>query len=162
MLFRSINDNINDNKNKDKESKYCCICLNTNKDNFIKLKCCKQFIHKGCIIELVVNNDVFNCPICRSKIKLCDSITFGKIIDYINYKKILVSSEKMKTIITHLYNSYQFKLLFNMENTDIAEINHLKKTVTKLMIENSKLKCIILIILIPLIISIIIIVNSAK
>ena len=47
--------------------------------SIIKLKCCKQFIHKGCIIELVVNNDVFNCPICRSKIKLCDSITFGKI-----------------------------------------------------------------------------------
>ena len=69
---------------RDDESDYCCICINTENDIFVKLKCCNQSIHETSIIEFItsINNELYNCPICRKHLNT--QVSFGKLIDYIN------------------------------------------------------------------------------
>jgi len=126
----------------DEETDYCCICINTKRENFITLKCCNQSIHESCIIEFItsINNDLYNCPVCRNRLNI--QVSFGKLIDYINEKSELISINKIQSIISHLYKDIQIKDLFNIN--DSAEIEHLKKTVTELTIKNNRLIIIIL------------------
>lgn len=42
----------------------CCICLDID-CNFLT-DCCKNKIHKNCIINWIVYKGEFNCPLCRS------------------------------------------------------------------------------------------------
>ena len=49
----------------------CFICLET-KNTFIKVKCCKKFVHQSCQkkwIQYNKNKKILNCPCCRKKIK---------------------------------------------------------------------------------------------
>lgn len=134
----------------DEETDYCCICINTKREIFIKLKCCNQSIHESCIIEFItsINNDLYNCPVCRNKLNI--QVSFGKLIDYINEKSDLISIDKIQSIISHLYKDIQIKDLFNIN--DSAEIEHLKKTVTELTIKNNRFRLIIIILSLPVII----------
>jgi hypothetical protein len=135
----------------DDESEYCCICINTIENVFIKLKCCKQFIHEKCIIEFIINinNDRYKCPICRNEIQLCESITFGKIIDYINEKKINISKDKLQSVIKNLYKDIPIKDLFNIDGS--VDIQYLKDTIERLTVKNDKYRVIFAFISIPLI-----------
>lgn len=127
---------------------YCCICINTKDDLFIKLRCCNQSIHKNCIIEFIIsiNNNIYKCPTCRRNLNI--PISFGKIIDYINEKTELISKEKIQDIINNLYKDIHIKELFNMDKT--AEIEHLKSTIEKLTIQNDRFRVIFLFISVPL------------
>lgn len=142
----------------DDETEYCCICINTVENVFVKLKCCKQFIHENCIIEFIINinNDMYKCPICRNQIQLCEFITFGKIIDYINEKKINVSLDKIQSIIKTLYKDIPIIGLFNIDRSVDIEIQHLKDTIEKLTVKNNKFRLIFLFIPLIIIFSIII------
>jgi hypothetical protein len=43
----------------------CCICLE-NECTYLT-ECCKNKIHKQCIIQWLIYKGIFNCPLCRSK-----------------------------------------------------------------------------------------------
>ena len=45
--------------------RYCCICLNTNYDTFIKFDCCRQSIHQECFVKMILTNIDVKCPTCR-------------------------------------------------------------------------------------------------
>lgn len=66
----------------------CCICLEDPEysENFIKLNCCKQLIHKDCLLKWIIikeNNE--NCPLCRLQMKIDEMYT---IEDFLNNLKI--------------------------------------------------------------------------
>lgn len=42
----------------------CCICLESNCD-YIMI-CCKNKIHKECMINWFIYKGIFNCPLCRN------------------------------------------------------------------------------------------------
>jgi hypothetical protein len=134
----------------DDETEYCCICINTIEDNFIKLKCCNQSIHENCIIEFItsINNNLYNCPICRKGLNI--PVSLGKIIDYINGKPELISNNKIQDIIINLYKDIQLKDLFNI-NQD-TEIHHLKNTIENLTLKNDKYRVILLFLSFPLVV----------
>ena len=70
-LYDSIH--IIDNKlPNNKIDELCPICLEylydeSNKINYIHLKCCKQTIHINCLIKVYDFGNIL-CPICRTKI----------------------------------------------------------------------------------------------
>lgn len=134
----------------DNESDYCCICINTMEYSFIKLKCCNQMIHERCIIEFIVNinNDLYNCPICRKHLNT--SVSFGEVIDYMNENTELISKEKIQNIILNLYKDLPIKDLFNIDEN--GEMKHLKETVIKLTLQNDKFRMIILLLSLPLLV----------
>ena len=53
----------------------CCVCLNTICDLYVELHCCRQHIHKKCLIEWILNESNVRpkCPICRCVIYSLDS-----------------------------------------------------------------------------------------
>lgn len=54
----------------------CCICLESSCD--FLTDCCKNKIHKSCIVNWIVYKGVFSCPLCRSetmRIPLNDLLT---------------------------------------------------------------------------------------
>jgi hypothetical protein len=132
---------------RDDESDYCCICINTENDIFVKLKCCNQSIHETCIIEFItsINNELYNCPICRKHLNT--QVSFGKLIDYINENFELISKDKIQNIILNLYKDLPIKDLFNIDES--AEMKHLKETVIKLSLKNDQFRMIIIILCLP-------------
>lgn len=42
----------------------CCVCLETNCDDLTD--CCKNKIHRNCLINWLIYKGTFNCPLCRS------------------------------------------------------------------------------------------------
>lgn len=138
------------------DTEYCCICINTIEDEFIKLKCCNQSIHENCIIEYIINinNDIYKCPICRNQMQLYEPITFGKIIDYINDKQELISNDKVKSIIKNLYKDIPITVLFNTNENENEEIRQLNYTIQQLTIKNDKMRVMFLFISLPLVVMI--------
>jgi hypothetical protein len=60
----------------------CCICLDL-ECNFLT-DCCKNKIHKNCIINWIVYKGEFNCPLCRSdtiRVPINDLLTTS-ILEY--------------------------------------------------------------------------------
>ena len=155
-INRDINQDINQDINKtiltisDDDTDYCCICINTIQDDFIKLRCCKQYIHEKCITEFItsINNNVYNCPICRKELNT--PVSFGKIIDCMIEKPQLISTNKIQDIIKKLYKDIPIKHLFNIDGNE--EIQHLKNTIEILTLKNDKYRMIFLFISLPLII----------
>ena len=154
----SINEEFelnNINTNSDDETDYCCICINTFEDEFIKLQCCNQFIHKNCIMEFItsINNNIYKCPICRTQIDI--SVSFGKIIDYLNENPELISKDKIQCIIKTFYKDIPIKDLFNRNESESEieseEIKHLKDTIRILTIKKDKFLIINIFLSIPLI-----------
>lgn len=171
--LQDINKNTDINKDKDKDKytentiliingdnnvEYCCICINTNNDNFIKLRCCNQSIHENCVIEFItnINNNIYKCPTCRKNLDV--PISFGKIIDYISEKRESISKEKIQNVIINLYKDIYIKELFDIDR--IAEIEHLKNTIEKLTIENDRFRVVFLFISLPLVVMITVFVFS--
>jgi|UniRef100_A0A6C0AN92 hypothetical protein len=143
--------NINTNLTiSEDDTDYCCICINTIQDDFIKLRCCKQYIHEKCITEFItsINNNVYNCPICRKQLNT--PVSFGRIIDYMTEKPELISTNKIQDIIKKLYKDIPIKHLFNIDGNE--EIQHLKNTIEILTLKIDKYRMIFLFISLPLII----------
>lgn len=96
---------------------YCCVCLDTFAyKSFISLKCCNNYLHTDCLLQLFINSKT-DCPLCREKIPvsfffrifpcqfcynfvknytifflkimLCNFIISFLIINLLEYKKIL-------------------------------------------------------------------------
>ena len=115
----------------------CCICLDTLQNNldFIKMNCCKQKVHKSCLLEWINYpiacryynySNKFSCIICKTKIKnLKDIISIGDFINYIEDKKDDNNNKnryKMvlyyKNIISELYKDSIITLVLNSYNED--------------------------------------------
>lgn len=63
----------------------CCICLDEDTVDLIKLECCQQLLHKSCFVSWIISKGIdFYCPICRNKIhNLTKLITLNDIFDNI-------------------------------------------------------------------------------
>jgi hypothetical protein len=52
---------------------FCCICLTSSihSSESVQLTCCKQLIHKHCLVELLLYNQENDslCPYCRNEIR---------------------------------------------------------------------------------------------
>ena len=45
----------------------CNICLdNTNNNDIVQVRCCKNYLHFDCLLNFIKSNKLFNCPICRN------------------------------------------------------------------------------------------------
>jgi hypothetical protein len=115
----------------------CCICLDTLQNNldFIKMNCCRQKVHKICLLEWINYpiacrhynySNKFSCIICKTKIKnLKDIISIGDFINYIEDKKDDNNNKnrsKMvlyyKNIISELYKDSIITIVLNSYNED--------------------------------------------
>lgn len=68
--------------------RYCCICLNTNYDTFIKFDCCRQSIHQECFVKMILTNIDVKCPTCRCVYnKINDKI---HLIDFLNTLDVIL------------------------------------------------------------------------
>lgn len=98
---------------------YCCICMNTfNEDGvFIKFDCCRQLIHKGCFIEMILIGDNIKCPICRYNYNFkeirdkVEFIDFLKILDTLIKSNIKLEIGKVNQILHEFYKDPLFDYL---------------------------------------------------
>lgn len=97
------------------DSSNCCICLDTIDINE-KTFCCKNYIHKICLLTWIIYNCKIECCLCRSdKIK----ISFDDIIKYDinNIKEYNIDSNifinNMNEIINKLNNNSSFIIQIN-------------------------------------------------
>jgi hypothetical protein len=111
----------------------CCICLNTNKFDFIILNCCKQSIHRDCLVEWICyeQNNSSNCAICRQEIVLLQNmITQGSFIDCINkyYANeefgYIISKADILRIFNKYYNDLHFTKITIISNNDTSSDDH--------------------------------------
>lgn len=69
----------------------CCICLINNTQCSIKLRCCKNELHKECLFLIFLSNPrginetiqsqiSINCPLCRTEILLINMFTLEEIV----------------------------------------------------------------------------------
>lgn len=102
------------------EQYQCCVCLNTIVDFYVKLHCCKQHIHKRCLIEWILNgsNLTPKCPICRCVIYSLDSCIGIKdfifvLQDILNCKNTTIDKHRLKNL-SHIFfkNEILFEYLF--------------------------------------------------
>ena len=57
-----------------KDNFICCICLQ-NTEKFTYTSCCKNYIHKSCILTWIIYNCKIECCLCRSnKIQISEDI----------------------------------------------------------------------------------------
>lgn len=119
---------------------YCCVCLNTLTDEFVKTICCSQMLHKKCLMDWICSssNVSITCPICRRDIILDNIIKLEDFVIYINqdlqkYKSI--NKTKIKEILSKLYKDDYF-ITIMIDNPEMTKENYLRK------------KCILYIILI--------------
>lgn len=139
----SDNDNDNDNDNNKEEflelqilsteQPVCCVCLNTIYDLYVELHCCKQHIHKKCLIEWILNESNLRpkCPICRciiysldSRIEMRDFILV--LHDILNNKNITttIDKHKLKNLSNIFFkNEMIFEYLFISDVVDEDDFN---------------------------------------
>lgn len=133
--------NLFNNKDINNNENYCCICLNTYNYKFIKLECCNKDIHYECVIDWVITetNINYKCPICRKRIQLNNSITFGNIIDYIIIKKKMITTKKFDFLVNNLYNVNFLDIDSQSNNDNMIEIynNKLKMLCLGILIISS-------------------------
>lgn len=108
------------------EQHQCCICLNTIYDLYVELHCCKQHIHKKCLIEWILNKSKLTskCPICRAVIYSLDSRIEMKdfifvLQDILNCQNIKIDKHRLKNICESFYkNEKLFEHLFISDVVD--------------------------------------------
>ena len=88
----------------------CCICLDSDCDYLTD--CCKNKIHKSCIVNWFIYKGVFECPLCRStttRVPMHDLLT-------ISVKDYGMSSEELSTHLNNLLQSYElsYHITINM------------------------------------------------
>jgi hypothetical protein len=133
------NDNGNDNDNEEflelqilsTEQPVCCVCLNTIYDLYVELHCCKQHIHKKCLIEWILNESNLRpkCPICRCVIYSLDSrIEMRDFIlvlhDILNNKNKTIDKHRLKNLSSIFFkNEMIFEYLFISDVVEDDDIN---------------------------------------
>jgi hypothetical protein len=108
------------------EQHQCCICLNTIYDLYVELHCCKQHIHKKCLIEWILNESKLTskCPICRTVIYSLDSRIEMKdfifvLQDILNCQKMKIDKHRLKNICESFYKNE--KLFEHLFISDVVE-----------------------------------------
>jgi hypothetical protein len=111
---------------------YCCVCLNTLTDDFVKSICCNQMLHKKCLMDWICSssNISVTCPICRRDIVLNNIIKLEDFVIYINedlqrYKsinEIKIKETKIKEILSKLYKNDYFITIMN-DNSETTKEN---------------------------------------
>mgnify|MGYP000034985782 FL=1 len=77
--------------------RYCCICLNTNYDTFIKFDCCRQSIHQECFVKMILTNIDVKCPTCRCVYnKINDKI---HLIDFLNTLDVILKCNSVNNSV---------------------------------------------------------------
>jgi len=140
----SDNDNDNDNDNNKEEflelqilsteQPVCCVCLNTIYDLYVELHCCKQHIHKKCLIEWILNESNLRpkCPICRciiysldSRIEMRDFIlVLHDILNNKNTTTTTIDKHKLKNLSNIFFkNEMIFEYLFISDVVEEDDFN---------------------------------------
>jgi len=82
----------------------CCICLEPNDVNSITVNCCKQRLHKLCLLKwscAKMNNSI--CPYCREEIKLNDVFIIDDILQMVHDPH--VSQIVCKNVLQNQFNT---------------------------------------------------------
>jgi len=108
------------------EQDECCVCLNTTDDLYVELHCCRQHIHKKCLIEWILNEPSIRskCPICRcviysldSRIEMKDFICI--LQDILNCQNPNIDKHRLRNICESFYkNEILFQHLFIADAVD--------------------------------------------
>lgn len=120
----------------------CCVCLNTICDLYVELHCCRQHIHKKCLIEWILNESNVRpkCPICRCVIYSLDSCIELKdfilvLHDILNCKNITTIDKHRLKNLSHIFykNEILFEHLFVSDNVDDIDERIYNLNITSLM-----------------------------
>jgi len=120
----------------------CCVCLNTICDLYVELHCCRQHIHKKCLIEWILNESNVRprCPICRCVIYSLDSCIELKdfilvLHDILNCKNITTIDKHRLKNLSHIFykNEILFEHLFVSDNVDDIDERIFNLNITSLM-----------------------------
>ena len=94
----------------------CHICLEDYRcSRSIKL-CCKAYICKECIIDLI-NNDFDKCPICKNDLEIGDNCKFNCCIFPYNYFR-----NKFNNITKNIIKKHLKKILNSNPSNDVFEV----------------------------------------
>lgn len=89
----------------------CCICLESN-CNFLT-DCCKNKIHKECIVNWIVYKGTFSCPLCRNetmRIPLNDLLT-TPVLEYGLTRSQITTN--MNSLLRS-YNNLPYHIIINI------------------------------------------------
>ena len=120
----------------------CCVCLNTISDLYVELHCCRQHIHKKCLIEWILNESNVRpkCPICRCVIYSLDSCIELKdfilvLHDILNCKNITTIDKHRLKNLSHIFykNEIMFEHLFISDGVDDIDERIYNLNITSLM-----------------------------
>lgn len=78
----------------------CFICCNAYKNNCYTTNCCKNNVHKKCLVYWFIYKTSFNCPLCRSTnitIPLPDLMKFKKKVSNQHLENLNVLINKINT-----------------------------------------------------------------
>lgn len=113
--------NIIEIKDDSLDSFECCICLDNNNNDSIKLNCCKIQIHKYCFIEWIIhngNNDI-KCPMCRVLI-----INLEEVLpkyDFLNYINNIYDTDNIP-----LYKLYNIQHILQKYENEISRFENIE------------------------------------
>jgi hypothetical protein len=91
----------------------CCICLDELCE--FKTNCCRNQIHKSCLINWFLYKGAFTCPICRSeKIR----VNLEDILHYKSNSELDLNDTTLMTNINTLVNSYnlEYRITIDLPN----------------------------------------------
>ena len=98
----------------------CCVCL----DEFCEFKtnCCRNQIHKGCLINWFLYTGVFGCPICRSE---NIRVNIEDILHYKSNSELNIDEATLIQNINKLVNSYNldYRITIDLPNQSVYPYN---------------------------------------
>lgn len=89
---------------------FCCICL----EEFCEFKtnCCRNEIHKGCLINWFLYTGSFTCPICRSE---AIRVNIEDILHYKSNSELQINEDILIQNLNKLVNSYNLEYRITIE-----------------------------------------------
>ena len=122
----------------DEHDSVCGICLDTKQTkNLIKTKCCKQLVHKICLLEWICFVQIdknyknkYECIMCKYKTDDLESmIPIKDFIYFIENKQHYINNDDLAMHYKKIINEmYKYSILYIIINNDIEKDKKLKMT----------------------------------
>lgn len=98
----------------------CCICLEELCE--FKTNCCRNEIHKGCLINWFLYTGSFTCPICRSE---TIRVNIEDILHYKSNSELQIDDNILIQNLNKLVNSYnlEYRITVELPNYTIYPYN---------------------------------------
>lgn len=110
--------NIKLDINEDISAPDCFVCLEECSSDVVDLPCCKQKLHKNCLLQCLLyqftqqnrntQQNGVNCPLCRRNLKMSSIFTVDEVLHYIVEKKKHIDC--VKSVEFLLQNEYNKNL----------------------------------------------------